>query len=147
MPGRSQKEIDASELFAHLHGAIEDHAKELCAQYSISGFGADEPKLVRCWSIGQCAAQIEGRGVRPLARLRHKASTKDGGHVSSYDAPDHRTMVESHDGLRHRTTPRASCDGPEHRKMRASCNDVRIARHTYFILRCPLASYDGSIVR
>ena len=33
--GSSQKEIDASELFAHLHGAIEDHAKELCAQYSI----------------------------------------------------------------------------------------------------------------
>ena len=67
--------------------------------------------------------------MQPLARRRPKASTKDSGRVSSYDAPDHRTMLESHDGSRHRTTPRASCDGPENRKMRASCDDVRIARH------------------
>ena len=36
--GSSQEEIDASESFAHLHATIEDHAKELCSQYSIPGF-------------------------------------------------------------------------------------------------------------
>ena len=56
--GSSQKEIHASESFAHLHATIEDHAKELYSQYSISGFGADEPKRGSYWSIDQCAAQI-----------------------------------------------------------------------------------------